>query len=55
MMDFDMGKYGLFVWGSYGLSAVALMALACLSLMAHKRLQKTLAALNAHKDHGDAQ
>ncbi|UDF03801.1 heme exporter protein CcmD [Asticcacaulis sp. AND118] len=55
-MDLDMGKYVLFVWGSYGLSAVALITLTVLSVNTHreraaklKALQDQLAAEKAQK------
>jgi heme exporter protein CcmD len=49
-MDFDMGKYVVFVWGSYGISAVALIALAVISLKAHSRLKRELQALTELKN-----
>jgi heme exporter protein CcmD len=45
-MDFDMGKYGLFVWGSYGLSFLGLAGLVALSVKAHADKARALAALN---------
>lgn len=44
-LDLDMGRYVLFVWGSYGLSALALAALTVLSLRARARARKVLEAL----------
>jgi heme exporter protein D len=44
-MDLDMGKYGLFVWGSYGLSLLGLGALVVISLVVHARRKKVLEAL----------
>lgn len=55
-MDLDMGKYAFFVWGSYGVTALALVSLTVLSVRAHrdraaklKALQETLAAEKAQK------
>ncbi|MDC7684984.1 heme exporter protein CcmD [Asticcacaulis sp. BYS171W] len=55
-MDFDFGKYAFYVWGCYGVSAVALIGLTVLSVVAHrdraaklKALQETLAAEKAQK------
>lgn len=55
-MDLDMGKYAFFVWGSYGVTALALLGLMVLSVRAHrdraaklKALQETLAAEKAQK------
>jgi heme exporter protein CcmD len=45
-MDFDMGKYGLFVWGSYGLSFLGLAGLTLISLKAHADKARALQALN---------
>lgn len=44
-MDFDMGKYGLFVWGSYGLSFAAIAGLVVASLRIHAQRKKVLEAL----------
>ena len=44
-LDWDMGKYGLFVWGSFGLSFVALGGLTWLSLAVHAKRRKVLEAL----------
>ena len=44
-MDLDMGKYGLFVWGSFGLSFVALGALTWLSLRVQAKRRQVLEAL----------
>jgi heme exporter protein CcmD len=46
-MDFDMGKYGFYVWGAYGLSALSLGALVLISLRAQGQQKKALEALNA--------
>ena len=46
-MDLDMGKYGLFVWGSYGLSLLGLGLLTVISLLAQARRKKVLEALQA--------
>jgi len=44
-LDLDMGKYAVYVWGSYGASAVALVTLTLLSLRAQVRARKVLEAL----------
>ena len=44
-LDWDMGKYGLFVWGSYGLSFIAIGSLVWLSLRVHAQRKKVLEAL----------
>lgn len=46
-MDFDMGKYALYVWGSYGATALAIGALILLSLRAHAKWKKQLETLQA--------
>ncbi|BEV09826.1 heme exporter protein CcmD [Asticcacaulis sp. DW145] len=55
-MDLNMGKYAFFVWGSYGVTALALLSLTVLSVRAHRErarklraLQETLAAEKAQK------
>lgn len=48
-LDFDMGKYGLFVWGSYGASALALIGLAVLSLRARSKAKAAVKALEGQK------
>lgn len=55
-MDLDMGKYVLFVWGSYGISAAALIGVTVMSVLAHreraaklKALQDQIAAEKAQK------
>lgn len=47
MLDLDMGKYGLYVWGSYGATAVAFIALSVASLAAHRAQKRRLKALQA--------
>ena len=46
-LDLDMGKYGLFVWGAYGASFIALVSLTLVSLRAHAVRRKHLEALQA--------
>jgi heme exporter protein CcmD len=46
-MDFDMGKYGFYVWGAYGLTALSLGILVLMSVRAHGQAKKALAALSA--------
>ncbi|WP_298328259.1 heme exporter protein CcmD [Asticcacaulis sp.] len=55
-MDWNMGKYAFFVWGSYGVTALALLSLTVLSVRAHreraaklKALQEALAAEKTQK------
>ena len=49
-MDLDMGKYALYVWGSYGASALAIAGLIALSLRAHAKWKKQLEVLQAAAD-----
>jgi heme exporter protein D len=49
-MDFEMGKYGLFVWGSYGVTFLALGTLVVVSLLVQARRRKVLEALQAAAD-----
>ena len=44
-LDLDMGKYAFYVWGAYGVSALALLSLVLLSLRVHARRRKVLEAL----------
>ncbi len=46
-LDLDMGKYAVFVWGAYGVSAIAIGALILASLRAHAVRKKQLDALQA--------
>ena len=46
-LDLDMGKYALFVWGSYGATFIALAGLIGVSLRAHADRRKKLEALQA--------
>ncbi|MFT3998449.1 MAG: heme exporter protein CcmD [Asticcacaulis sp.] len=46
-MDLNMGKYVLFVWGSYGISAAALIGLVIVSVRAHREKAAKLRALQA--------
>ena len=54
-MDLDMGKYGLFVWGSYALSLLGLGALTVISIVVHARRKKVLEALQAAADETKAE
>jgi heme exporter protein D len=47
VVDFDMGKYALYVWGSYGATALAIGGLVLLSLRAHAKWKQQLEALQA--------
>lgn len=47
MLDLDMGKYAVFVWPAWGISAVVLAALAARALIAARRWQAELKALEA--------
>ncbi|MFT4076644.1 MAG: heme exporter protein CcmD [Asticcacaulis sp.] len=49
-MDVDMGKYGLYVWGAYGATVVALIGLIVMSLRAQAKRRKVLEALQAAVD-----
>jgi heme exporter protein CcmD len=42
---FAMGKYAAFVWPSYGISALGIVAAVVLSLHAYRRAKTRLAAL----------
>ena len=44
-LDLDMGKYAIYVWPAYAVTALALLSLVVLSLCAHARRKKVLAAL----------
>lgn len=44
-LDFDMGKYGVFVWGAYGASALAIGGLVLASLRVRMLRLKRLTAL----------
>ena len=46
-LDLDMGKYGLFVWGAYGASVLAIVSLIAISLRTHADKKKRLEALQA--------
>jgi heme exporter protein D len=45
MIDLDMGKYAVFVWPAWGLSAVVLAALAARALIAARRWSAELKRL----------
>jgi heme exporter protein CcmD len=42
---FEMGKYAAYVWPAYGVSVLGLAAAIALTLSAHGRAKKKLAAL----------
>ena len=44
-LDFDMGKYGVYVWGAYGATFIGLVGLVGSSLIAHAHRLKVLQAL----------
>ena len=44
-IDLDMGKYAIYVWPAYAVTALALVVLVVLSLRVHVRRRKVLAAL----------
>ncbi len=46
-LDWDMGKYAVYVWGAYGASALAIGGLIFASLRAHAQRRKVLEALQA--------
>ncbi|MEM9965506.1 MAG: heme exporter protein CcmD [Asticcacaulis sp.] len=45
MLDLDMGKYVVYVWGSYGATALTLIALTVASVAAHRAQKRKLNAL----------
>lgn len=45
MLDLDMGKYVIYVWGSYGAVALTLMALTVATVSAHRTQKRKLQAL----------
>ena len=47
MLDLDMGKYAAFVWPAWGISAVALAALAVRAAAAARRWSAELKRLEA--------
>jgi heme exporter protein D len=47
MLDLDMGKYAVYVWPAWGISAVVLTALAARALTAARRWKAELAKLEA--------
>jgi heme exporter protein CcmD len=47
MFTLDMGKYAVYVWSAYGVTAVTLVSLIGLSLRAQAERRKTLDALQA--------
>lgn len=47
MLDLDMSPYGVFVWGSWGISALALAALAIRAVATSIRWKRELARLEA--------
>jgi heme exporter protein D len=49
MLDLDMGKYAVYVWPAWGISAVVLAALAARALIAARRWKAELARLEADK------
>ena len=50
-LDFDMGKYGFFVWGAYGASVIAIGGLVLASVRARMiRLKRLTALQDALKD-----
>ena len=45
MLDLDMSPYGVFVWSSWGISAVALVAISIRALVAARRWKSELTRL----------
>ncbi|ESQ86444.1 hemagglutination activity protein [Asticcacaulis sp. AC460] len=45
MLDFDMGKYGVYVWTSYGVTLLGLAGLIAWSLRAHAKRKAAVKAL----------
>jgi len=47
MLDFDMGKYAVYVWPAWGISGVVLAALAVRAVTAARRWSAELKRLEA--------
>ena len=52
MLDLDMGKYGFFVWTSYGATLLGLAGLAVMTLRSHAKRKAVLKALQDTTDTG---
>jgi len=52
MLDFDTGKYAVFIWGAYGLSAWVFAILTISTLRHSRRWKARFEALNAGKAAG---
>jgi heme exporter protein CcmD len=48
-LNFDMGRYGVFIWPAYGVSLLVLAGIALWSIWAWRRAKARLAALEAHQ------
>ncbi|MHC3126633.1 heme exporter protein CcmD [Brevundimonas sp. GN22] len=49
MLDFDMGKYGAFVWPAFAITALVFVALAARALIEARRWKSELARVEAKK------
>jgi heme exporter protein CcmD len=47
MLDFDMRPYEIYVWGSYGLSAIGILGLIIHSFLRHRSAKSDLLATEA--------
>lgn len=50
MPDFDMGRYALFVWPAWGVSALVLTALIARAFIASRKWKRELARLETTAD-----
>jgi heme exporter protein D len=52
MFDFDAGKYAMFVWPAYGVTALLLAAMALDTLARSRRWRRTVERREAERDQG---
>jgi len=45
-----MGEYGIYVWPSFAIAAIVIMAMLLVTLASLKRAQNTLKSLKEHND-----
>lgn len=50
MLDLDMGRYALFVWPAWGVSALVLIALIARAFIASRKWKRELARLETAVD-----
>lgn len=53
MLDLDMGRYALFVWPAWGVSALVLTALIARAVIASRKWKQELARLDTTADKVD--